>query len=299
VRALAAPGFTASVAVVTALLLHPAGYVVTRRWPSPTALLAATALLLVLSLLTRARGLAAVLTALGASAVILAVGYGAVRGHTGSVTLGMGRGARVFEEEGPGGRGLGFRPFGFDLSLEAVGSGGEATLEAVWGDGRRTRTRVEPDRAARLGGFRLGAPRSEAGEAALLHLAVSGKDGVRSVDLAPGEPTRSGDLEIALERYFSDFALDERNQPFSRSAEPRNPAAVLQVRRGDRAWRIFVIRAMPGIHQQEGLGATFSLVSVEPATTVTLTVAQEPAASLAGLGLVLVAAGLGLGVRRP
>src|SRR5690242_21131868 len=53
-----------------------------------------------------------------------------------------------------------------------------------------------------------------------------------TVEVTPEQPGVLGDLEVAVERYFPDFALDGQNQPYSRSDEPRNPAALLQVSRG-------------------------------------------------------------------
>ena len=101
-----------------------------------------------------------------------------------------------------------------------------------------------------------------------------------------------GDLEIELERYFPDFALDDRQQPFSRSAYSRNPAALLQVRRGGRAFRVFVIRSMPGLHQVPELRQTFGLGEVEPELSLQLQVAEEPFAPLLGVGALLAFAGV-------
>src|SRR5207302_1175532 len=87
------------------------------------------------------------------------------------------------------------------------------------------------------------------------------------------------------EQYFPDFALDAKQQPYSRSAEPRNPAALLRVTRGAEAWRVFVIRAMPGIHRPERLDRTLSLTDVVVSEAVTLRVSREPAAAVAPRGL--------------
>ena len=117
-------------------------------------------------------------------------------------------------------------------------------------------------------------------------------------DLAPGRPGATAGLEIALEQFFPDFALDERQQPFSRSLEPRNPAALLAVRRGGETHRAFVIQSMPGVHRVEALGASFALVEAEAERSVTLDVHREPAAllALAG-GAVLAMAVLLFGLR--
>ena len=112
--------------------------------------------------------------------------------------------------------------------------------------------------------------------------------------MAPGAPGRAGDLTIALEQYFPDFALDDRQQPFSRSAEPRNPAALLTIEKGGRAYRAFVLQSMPGVHRVEGLGLAFSLLEIEPERTAEIAVHREPAALAALVGALLLAVGLAL-----
>jgi hypothetical protein len=104
-------------------------------------------------------------------------------------------------------------------------------------------------------------------------------------------------LQVSLERYFPDFALDKDQQPYSRSADPRNPAALLRVTRGTDAWRVFVIRAMPGIHRPAGLDYVLSLTDVAPREAVRLRVSRQPAAVLALAGALLMAAGLAWPVR--
>jgi hypothetical protein len=95
-----------------------------------------------------------------------------------------------------------------------------------------------------------------------------------------------------VSRYFPDFALDERQQPFTRSDQPRNPAALLEVTRGTASWRVFVIRAMPGVHRPPGLDRTLALVGVVSDEAVRLSVHREPASLLAGLGLLVAAIGV-------
>lgn len=296
-----APGWIAALGVALGALLHP-GLSSALRWgPASSSVLTALLLLLTLALLGRAReGISDLLLALGAATALLAAGHDALRGHAGTLDLAPGQAARVFDEQGRGGKPLGPRPLGFDIRLERMGPQGEAVLSTPAAEGGPAEIAATPERAAGVGGYRLGAPRRIArGDASRLRLAVSGSGGTRQVDVAPGEPVRLAELEIALERYFPDFALDGRNEPFSRSPEPRNPAALLQVRRGASAWRILVLRALPGIHRQQGLDYSFALVSVEAAESVRLAVAREPAAPLLGAGLLLAALGLALGPRRP
>lgn len=298
-KALGAPGMVASLASVLGLLVHPA--LKADAWlPSGATTVAALSLMLVLALASRARaGAADVLAAAGALAVVLALGYDAVRGHRGSLTLTVGQGTRTFDEDGPGGRSLGLRPLGFEVSLDRAGARGEIILGVTLDEGTVTPVEIGDGRAVRLGGFRLGDPRPiTTGEAAILRIAVSGSGARQDVEVGPGRPARAGDLDVSLERYFPDFALDEKGLPFSRSSEPRNPAALLQVRRDASAWRVFVIRAVPGIHTQPGLDRSFALTAVEPAVALRIGVAREPAAGLAGAGILLVTLALAGSLKR-
>jgi hypothetical protein len=150
--------------------------------------------------------------------------------------------------------------------------------------------RVSPQRAVGLGGYRLGDPRRVAGPGTRLLLRVSGGASGEAA-LREGEKAHLADLDVTVEQYFPDFAV-ENNQPFSRSDQPRNPAALLRVERGTSSWRAFVIRAMPGIHRPEGLDRTLALVDIVPDEAVRLAVAREPAALLAALGLVVATIGV-------
>jgi hypothetical protein len=280
VNRLGAPPVLAALAMALAAVSHPA--LAAERWlPAHAVALPALALLTAVSLVMRCGWRVAA----GAAALVLGLAYDSVRGYTGSVTLRPGQATRTFEEEGPGGKVLGFRPFGFDMVLQQLGPGAEAALTSS-----RGRARVSPGRAASLGGVRFGNPRLlSTGEAVRLRLAVARGGTTTPVELEPGRPAQVGELAIALDQYFPDFALDEKGQPFSRSREARNPAALLQVRRGGKTWRVFVIRSLPGIHQLEGLDETFSLLDVETEQSVQLRVARQPAAWLVAAGLLLLA----------
>lgn len=293
---LRSPGWIAALAALLAAAAHP-GLRAAGWSPSGSAAFSAVALLLVLSLVAAAWSRPADrLAALGAVVVLLAVGYDRVRGHAGALALQPGQGSRTFDEEGPGGRPLGLRPFGFDVRLDAL-EGEAPTLSFLEGESVRATQRVTREQVASYGGFRFASPRAARGEAAALRLRVTGDSGPQEVVVTPGESARTGGLVIELERFFADFALDEKGKPYSRSAEARNPAALLVIRRGKQAWRVFVIRALPGIHRQEGLDFTFALLDVEPLVSVQLVVAREPGGVVAGAGLVVLAAGLALGGR--
>jgi hypothetical protein len=249
----------------------------------------ALALLFVLGLLAGSRGQGGRLVGLGAIAVAAAVGYDGLRGHRGTLALEPGQGAQRFEEEGPDGRPLGLRPLDFDVVLERVDAEGRAVLRT--GDGATLELR--PGRAATHGGLRFGVvARVASADASILRITVAGPGEPRLVELNAGQTAMVDGLQVFLERYFPDFALDPSQQPYSRSAEPRNPAALLRVTRGSEAWRVFVIRAMPGIHRPEGLEYVLSLTDVVPREVVRLRVSREPAAALALAGVLLMAAGV-------
>jgi hypothetical protein len=227
------------------------------------------------------------LVALGVGVVAIALAYDAVRGAGGTVLLSEGEGTRTFEEVGPAGRRLGLRPLDDQVVLESAE--GEAGVVLAEGSAPR-RVRLAPTRAASLAGYRMGNPRRVPTGTARVVLRVS--DGAEGeVTLREGESGRAGDLDLTVERYFPDFAV-ENNQPFTRSNEPRNPAALLQARRGAQSWKVFVIRALPGIHRPQGLDRTITLAAVEADQGVQIEVHREPAALLAGLGLVVAMVGV-------
>ena len=260
----------------------------------PLASISALALLLVAGLLAGPRDPGGRLVGAGAFAVALAIGYDGLRGHRGTLTLEPGQGAQSFEEEGPDGRSLGLRPLGYGVVLERVDPDGGAVLKA--GDGATIA--VRPGRAASHGGFRFGvSTHRAAAEPTALRIAVAGPQGSSVVEVRPGAPVTADGLRINVEQYFPDFALDEKQQPFSRSSEPRNPAALLRVTRGSEAWRVFVIRAMPGIHRPQGLDRVLSLTDVIVSETVTLRVSREPAAAVALAGMTVMALGMAWAAR--
>jgi hypothetical protein len=274
----------------TAAVLHPAlGRA--SGLGAREALLAALALLATLALGERARGSRApgdLLLAAGAGALLLALAADGLFAHHGSVRLAAGQARPHFDETGPDGRSLGLRPFGFPVVAEAVLADGAVTLALPSG-----RAVVTADRAASSGGWRFARPRAAlTGGAARVRVAAS--DGTRTfvADVAPGSPGLVGDATVALEQYFPDFALDERRTPFTRSLEPRNPAALLRVERGGESHRAFVLRSMPGVHRVEPLGLAFSLLEVEPERAAQLDVHREPAALFVLTGGLLVLAAL-------
>jgi hypothetical protein len=302
VTALARPGIVAALLVAAALVLHPA--VRSSEWlPERDAALAAALLMVSVALVARAlvasspRRFAAGLLAGGAVLAIAAVGADGVLGHRGTFDLVPGQGRTHFDEVGLDGEALGLRPFGFTVGLEETRPGGAVALALP---GRSEAAVLTPAQAVGHGGFRFGRPRYvTTGAAARLRIAVSGAGDDVIVDLVPGRPAQAGELRLALEDYYPDFALDDQQKPFTRSLEPRNPGAVLAIESPRGAFRAFVLRAMPGVHRIEEIGRSFALLAVEPETKVEVEVHREPLAGMALLGALLALAGTILEGRTP
>lgn len=288
-KGLGHPALLAGTAVLLAFVLHPAARA--EAWlPSAPTVTAALALLLLVCLVARALDHPRErLFALGAVLLVAALGYDGAKGAQGTVSLGVGDVTNNFVEEGPGGRRLGLRPLGFPLALERVRTGGAVEVSLPAGS---VPIELSPERAVGSGGFRLGAPRSvSTGEVLRLVVRVTGGPSPLECVVTPTEPGHAGDLTIGLERYFPDFALDDKGQPLTRSAESRNPAALLRVERGAKVHRVFVLGSMPGLHRVEELDRSFALAGVEPEVHVDLAVVHEPAAPVALAGLLIAAAG--------
>jgi hypothetical protein len=294
VKGLAHPAVAAGTAVLFALVLHPAARA--EAWlRSGPLVTAALALFLALALAARAwesSRLAGRLVATGALLVVGALAYDGARGVRGTLSLGVGEVTTNFTEEGSGGRRLGLRPLGFPLGLERVRAGGAVDVGLPAGSAP---VELLPTRAAGHGAFRLGGPRSiPTGDVVRLVVSVTGGPVPVEAVVTPSAPGHAGDLNVGLERYFPDFALDDKQQPMTRSAESLNPAALLRVDRGAKVYRVFVLGSMPGLHRVEELGRSFALAGVEPEVRVDLAVVQEPAAPVVLLGVLIAAAGLAL-----
>jgi hypothetical protein len=199
----------------------------------------------------------------------------------------------AFEERAPVGSASGLRPLGFDLRLERL-AGDTAALVAETDPPQKVE--LVRGRAERVGALRVAFAERVAAARITIGLAQDGQP-PQQVEIAAGEGAEIAGLLIELERYFPDFALDADNNPFSRSEAPRNPAALLSIHAGERHHRVFVIRALPGLHQVPELPFTFTLDAVSGDERLVLDVHQQPAALLAGAGLLLAALGLALGRR--
>jgi hypothetical protein len=290
---LASPATLAVLALLLGAASHPAHALA--QGPYGRIAVSALALLAVLAAAVQAvktRRAPSALVAAGMLAVLLGTAYDHLRGHSGRLVLRAGDSASAFEEEGPGGASLGLRPLGAQITLDAL-TPARATFSVKSADHLPS---LAPGRAASLGGLRLSWVEHQ--RPVRLRLGLARGERSLEVDLDAGAPVSVEGIEIALERYFPDFALDANQQPYTRSDEPRNPAALLNVQQGGRAWRAFVIRALPGIHDLPELEWKLSLLGVESDDALVVGVHREPFAAAAGLGLLLAAAGLVLGMRR-
>ncbi len=283
------PAFLAATSLLLALVMHPVARAAS--WlPAAPVVTTVVVLFVLLSLLVRARmGRSEALLAAGALLLVGAVGWDGAKGRRGTIRLVPGQGTSSFAEESLGGRSVGLRPLGVPLSFEAPLPDGSLRLGLPVGPLDLTRGQVID-----LGAFRLGPGRLvNRGEARRLVVVVMGGAETAEVEVRPDAPGRALDFVISLERYFPDFAIGANQEPFTRSNEARNPAALLVVERGGKRHRVFVLQAMPGLHKIEELGRSFALRSVEPELTAEIAVHREPAARLALLGVLVVAAGVG------
>jgi hypothetical protein len=298
VKALASPAGLATVTLLFATAAHPAFDLSTLGSSAPLALpLLALLFALAVVLAARAGGLAAGLIALGITLALAATGYDALRGRSGRLTLRPEQGTQTFEEEGPGGAVLGLRPLGFDLRLEKMAADG-ATLAISGPAGVRPAVSITPRQAVAEGGLRLGW--REYDDAPLLALSLSRGADRLDFELSGTAPASVDGAAIQLVRHFPDFAMDARNQPYSRSAEFRNPGALLEVRRDGRTWPVFVLGSVSGpqqFNQITALDWTFDLASMTREQRLSLGVHREPAGLAVAVGVGLALVGLALRLR--
>jgi hypothetical protein len=294
-KVLSSPGALAILALLLAALAHPAADELRQHDVGRLALPFVALLFLCGLLLLALRARATVVLASGVALALAGLAYDAVRGHAGHLALRPGEATRTFDELGAAGEPLGMRPLGFDLKLQSVAADA-ATVALSSAPGAPPSLRVTPREAAAVGRLRLGWQRYEARVRLLVGVTRAGQR--TDVEVAADQPGTAGGLELRLARYFPDFALDARNQPYSKSSEARNPAALLHVVQGGRTWNVFVLRAAPDIHQVPDLDASFSLRDVAMDETVSLGVYKEPAAPLVAAGVLLAALGILLAAKR-
>jgi cytochrome c biogenesis protein len=121
---------------------------------------------------------------------------------------------------------------------------------------------------------------------------------LRTVWLHPGEKAavEGEDLEITVARFIPDFVLDEKNQPTSRSAEPNNPAAYIEGKRGGEmlfsGWVFAKFPDFTRIHSAKETDLSFEFKDVRAPEYSVIQAARDPGAIWIWIGCALLMAGL-------
>jgi cytochrome c biogenesis protein len=121
---------------------------------------------------------------------------------------------------------------------------------------------------------------------------------LKDIRLHPGEraPVDGGELEVVVARFIPDFVLDERNQPASRSAQPNNPAAFIEGRRGtETVFSGWVFAKFPDfgrLHGAEETDLVFELKDVKAPEYSVIQSAKDPGALWIWVGSGWLMAGL-------
>lgn len=121
---------------------------------------------------------------------------------------------------------------------------------------------------------------------------------IEDVWVRPGVKTvvRGSDLEIAVKRFLPDFVLDEKNRPASRSAEPNNPAAFVEAKRGGEmvfsGWVFARYPEFARLHSQKESDLSFELKDVKAPEYSVIQAARDPGARWIWIGCALLMTGL-------
>ena len=121
---------------------------------------------------------------------------------------------------------------------------------------------------------------------------------LKELRVRPGEraPVDAEGLEVQVSRFIPDFVLDERNQPSTRSAQPNNPAAFIEGRRGaETVFSGWVFARFPDftrLHGAEETDLAFELKDVKAPEYSVIQSAKDPGALWIWVGCTLLMAGL-------
>jgi cytochrome c biogenesis protein len=121
---------------------------------------------------------------------------------------------------------------------------------------------------------------------------------LKDIRLHPGEEAgvEGEELEITVARFIPDFVLDENNKPASRSAEPNNPAAYIEGRRGREAafsgWVFAKFPDFTSIHGAKETDLSFELKDVRAPEYSVIQAARDPGALGIWIGCALLMGGL-------
>jgi len=134
-----------------------------------------------------------------------------------------------------------------------------------------------------------------------LGLSVSGYGGDgfrRDITARPGEPAPLGErgLSLTVVRFLPDFVMNERREALSRSDEPLNPAAMVEITKdGETVHRGWTFGRYPdygGTHSRGDADYGVAFVSLDYDLLSILEAARDPGASFIWAGCGLVMAGL-------
>jgi cytochrome c biogenesis protein len=121
---------------------------------------------------------------------------------------------------------------------------------------------------------------------------------LRDLKLHPGEKASIGgeDIVVTVARFLPDFVLDEKNQPTSRSAQPNNPAAYIEGKRGPETlfagWVFAKFPDFTRIHSAKETDLSFEFKDVSAPEYSVIQAARDPGAFWIWIGSALLMVGL-------
>jgi len=128
----------------------------------------------------------------------------------------------------------------------------------------------------------------------VLNLAVTSAKREFTVKVKVGEsvPLEDG-YRLRFVAFYPDLVLGPGNQPMSRSNELRNPAALLEVDKGDEMlYRSWVFAFYPNIHSLKNVPFRFRYLSFKALQYTGLQVSKDPGVWIVWVGCVLILIGL-------
>ncbi|MBN2199678.1 MAG: cytochrome c biogenesis protein ResB [Candidatus Aminicenantes bacterium] len=127
---------------------------------------------------------------------------------------------------------------------------------------------------------------------------IAGDGFKRNVSVRPGSPVPLGEngLSLSVVRFVPDFALNARREVFSRSEEPRNPAALVEIlENGRTVHRGWVFARHPeygSLHGRADSKYALAFLSLKYDLVSLVEAARDPGPPLIWIGCGLVMAGL-------
>ena len=115
---------------------------------------------------------------------------------------------------------------------------------------------------------------------------------LRFTDRTPAEVPGTG-IRIQLQRIYPDFAMDEQRRPTSRSNQPRNPVAQVQVLLPDgQSRQAYLFKLRPDLKTVEDLPIDLTFTNVESIQYTGLQVVHDPGVWVIWTGCTLMVLGL-------